>query len=95
MYRATGDRHWLQRVESCDHSHNGPYIYIKHIYIFIAEEIIHLFFTECPAGHYGMGCMYNCSTNCKIGQCDHVDGECACVAGHTGNMCQLGMSLLN
>ena len=34
LYRATGDRHWLQRVESCDHSHNGPYIYKAHLYIY-------------------------------------------------------------
>lgn len=94
MYRNTGDKPLIVKGRTLQSQPQWS-LYIKHIYLFIAEEIIHLIFTECPAGQYGMECMYNCSKNCKFGQCDHVDGECTCVAGHRGNMCQLGMSLLN
>lgn len=50
-----------------------------------------LSFVECPSGHFGAGCMGNCSGNCiNNTQCDPINGECSdgCIDGYIGRKCE-------
>eukprot|EP00057_Strongylocentrotus_purpuratus_P013690 XP_011668164.1 PREDICTED: scavenger receptor class F member 1-like [Strongylocentrotus purpuratus] len=41
----------------------------------------------CPSGWYGQECSYHCDCG-HGGSCDPVSGECACLPGYTGTICQ-------
>eukprot|EP00057_Strongylocentrotus_purpuratus_P012761 XP_011667235.1 PREDICTED: uncharacterized protein LOC752960 [Strongylocentrotus purpuratus] len=41
----------------------------------------------CPSGWYGQDCSYHCDCG-HGGSCDPVSGECACLPGYTGTICQ-------
>lgn len=56
-------------------------IYV-HVYILLNSE--------CPVGHYGIGCMELCSGHCINSEpCGHVSGECpsGCQDGYIGTDC--------
>ena len=42
----------------------------------------------CPHGKYGQGCQSTCQCQNGAG-CDHVDGECFCTPGWSGEHCEL------
>ena len=45
-------------------------------------ELVHLYFSVCPTGKYGVDCELNCNSNC-LKNCHRVTGTCeeACVIG--------------
>ena len=61
------------------------------MYLMIKLYITH-FYTECPAGSYGSGCLQNCTCvpEQESSPCDHIDGTCHCLPGYNGSNCELG-----
>lgn len=48
-----------------------------------------LYFSGCPLGFYGLGCLHTCA--CKNGaSCDAVTGQCLCPLGYHGVHCEKG-----
>ena len=48
-----------------------------------------MFVLVCPPGTYGADCGETCL--CQNGaQCNHVNGQCTCAPGYTGNLCENG-----
>ena len=61
---------------------------------YLGYVLIQYFFIECAFGFYGIGCLQECSSFCKISRnCHHVTGLCkdGCKNGWQGNNCFEGM----
>lgn len=66
-----------------------------YVVLFLILNIIDHIITGCPSGTYGEACEKNCTCPENAFQdCDKFTGNCTCVLGKFGSLCQNGNCIM-